>query len=59
MAIWDILQPFGKFYNHLVHFVFILVHFSSLGIMHQEKSGNPGAKHKTNLFIFNVPVKFQ
>jgi hypothetical protein len=27
--------------------------------MHQEKSGNPGAKHKTNLFIFNVPVKFQ
>jgi hypothetical protein len=23
MAIWNILRPFGKFYDHLVHFVFI------------------------------------
>jgi hypothetical protein len=26
----------------LVHFVFICVTFSGFGIMHQEKSGNPG-----------------
>jgi hypothetical protein len=23
MAIWNILQAFGKFYDHLLHFVFI------------------------------------
>jgi hypothetical protein len=32
--IWDILYPF-------VTFVFIWYIFSSFGIMHQEKSGNP------------------
>jgi hypothetical protein len=42
MVIWNILQAFGTFYDHLVHFVFIWHIFSSLGIMHQEKSGNPG-----------------
>jgi hypothetical protein len=41
MAIWNILRPFGIFYDHLVHFVFIWYIFSSLGIMHREKSGNP------------------
>jgi hypothetical protein len=34
MDIWDILWPFVTFCVHLVH-------FSSFGIMHQEKSGNP------------------
>jgi hypothetical protein len=42
MAILNILQIFGIFYNHLVHFVFIWYIFSCLGIMHHEKSGNPG-----------------
>jgi hypothetical protein len=31
---WDILNPFGTFCVHLVH-------FSGFGIMYQEKSGNP------------------
>jgi hypothetical protein len=37
MATWNILQTFGIFYDHLVHFVFIWyifpvwVHFSGLG----------------------------
>jgi hypothetical protein len=43
MAIWNILQTFGIFYDHLVHFVFILCSFGTFGIIHQEKSGNPGA----------------
>jgi hypothetical protein len=41
MAIWNILQTFGIFYDHLVHFVFIWFIFSSFGITYQEKSGNP------------------
>jgi hypothetical protein len=52
MAIWNILQTFGMFYDHFVHFVFILyVHFSGFGIMHQEKSGNPASHadgHRSN-----------
>jgi hypothetical protein len=39
MEIWDILWPFGTFF---IHFVF----FSGFGIMYQEKSGNPGFKHR-------------
>jgi hypothetical protein len=34
MAISNILQTFGIFYDHLVH-------FCGFGIMDQEKSGNP------------------
>jgi hypothetical protein len=41
MAIWNILQTFGIFYDHLVHFVFVRYIFSGFGIMYQEKSGNP------------------
>jgi hypothetical protein len=41
-AIWNILQTFGLFYDHLVHFAFIWYNFSGFGTMHQEKSGNPG-----------------
>jgi hypothetical protein len=32
-----ILWSFGIFYDHLVH-------FSGFGILHQEKSGNPGGE---------------
>jgi hypothetical protein len=35
-AIWYIIWP------HLVYFVVILVYFSRSGMLHQEKSGNPG-----------------
>jgi hypothetical protein len=41
-AIWNILQPFGTFYEHCHNFVFIWYIFSGFGIMYQEKSGNPG-----------------
>jgi hypothetical protein len=49
MAICDILRTLGLFYDHLVHFVFIWYIVSGLGIMYQEKSGNPGLCHK-NVF---------
>jgi hypothetical protein len=46
VAIWNILWPFGTFCGHLVH-------FSTFGILYQEKSGSPScrkdrfpAKHK-------------
>jgi hypothetical protein len=42
MAIWNILQTVGIFYDHLVDFVFIWYIFSCFGIMYQDKSGNPG-----------------
>jgi hypothetical protein len=41
MAIWNILQTFRIFYDHLVHFVFIWYIFSGSGNIYQEKSGNP------------------
>jgi hypothetical protein len=41
MDIWNILHTSGIFYDHLVHFVFIWYIFPRLGIMYQEKSGNP------------------
>jgi hypothetical protein len=41
IAVLNILWRFGIFYDHLVHFVFILYIFSGFGIMYQEKSGNP------------------
>jgi hypothetical protein len=42
IAIWNILQTLGIFYDHLVHFMLIWYIFSGVGIMYQEKSGNPG-----------------
>jgi hypothetical protein len=41
MAIWNILETFWIFYDHLVQFVFIWYILSGFGIMQQEKSGNP------------------
>jgi hypothetical protein len=41
-GIWSILQPFGLFYGHLVHFIVIWYICSRLGLLYQEKSGNPG-----------------
>jgi hypothetical protein len=42
--IWDVSRPFGTFCVHLVH-------FSGLGIMCQEKSGNPGHAYAYKLHI--------
>jgi hypothetical protein len=42
MAICNIALTLGIFYDHIVHFVLIWYIFSGLGIMYQEKSGNPG-----------------
>jgi hypothetical protein len=47
MAIWNILQTFEIFYNHLIRFVFIWYILSAPkapNIKHQEKSGNPDVK---------------
>jgi hypothetical protein len=41
VAVYNILWTFGKFYDHLVHFVLIWYIFSCFGITYQEKSGNP------------------
>jgi hypothetical protein len=40
-------QILGPFYGHLVYYVVILVHFSSFGMLYQEKSGNPAARRRT------------
>jgi hypothetical protein len=42
MAIWNILHTIVIFYDHLVHFVFHLVHFFGFGNIFREKSGNHG-----------------
>jgi hypothetical protein len=48
MVIWNILWPFGIFYDHLVQFVFIWYIFPVFGIMHKEKSGNPASGQSTS-----------
>jgi hypothetical protein len=52
-ANWYILRPFGTFCDHLVY-------FSLFGMLHQNKSGNPGVGllsgskfHLTCLFMFS------
>jgi hypothetical protein len=35
------LVHFGKFYRHLVYFVFICYILSRFGMLYHEKSGNP------------------
>jgi hypothetical protein len=44
MDIWNILWTFGILYDHFAHCVFIWYIFSYFGVIHQEKSGNPGRK---------------
>jgi hypothetical protein len=43
MAIWNTLRIFGTFCDHSVLVVLIWYIFPYFGIMHQEKSGNPGS----------------
>jgi hypothetical protein len=53
MAFWNIYWTLGIFFDHLANFVFIWFifssfgsFFSSFGITHQEKSGNPGLEEE-------------
>jgi hypothetical protein len=46
MAIWNILQPFGIFYDHLEYFTTIWYILPFVVIMYQEKSGNPAHQHE-------------
>jgi hypothetical protein len=64
MAMWNILQTFGIFYDHLVHFVFIWHILSGFGIMYQEKSGNPAgdmrrheATYSVNTPLITIPLR--
>jgi hypothetical protein len=44
MAIWFILLPFGIFCGHFGIVYGYLANFSRFGMLHQEKSGNPGTE---------------
>jgi hypothetical protein len=64
MDIWNILQAFGLFNDHLVHLCSLGTFFSGFGITHQEKSGNPASDHCATAchrfetcFIFNFQEK--
>jgi hypothetical protein len=49
MAIWNLLRPYGIFLWHLIYSVgiwYILAHF---GMLHDEKSGNPGTDPQLSL----------
>jgi hypothetical protein len=43
-AILNTLRTCGIAFDHSVHFLFSGQKFSGFGIMHQEKSGNPGGR---------------
>jgi hypothetical protein len=47
MVIWSILLPFGIFCGPLTYFIVICNISSFFGMLHQEKSGNPGLKHES------------
>jgi hypothetical protein len=44
MAIWFILLPFGIFCGHFGIVYGYLANFSRFGMLHQERSGNPGTE---------------
>jgi hypothetical protein len=54
MAIWNILWMLGMFYDHWVQFVLIWYIFSRVGIMRQEKSGNPADNQFRKLKRFSL-----
>jgi hypothetical protein len=53
-AMWSILLHFGIFSCRLVSLVVILVFSPRFGMLHQEKSGNPG-EHNGNVVINHKP----
>jgi hypothetical protein len=48
MANWNIVQRFGEFYGHLVHFVSIGTFFMFLVSCTRKKSGNPDSDSETD-----------
>jgi hypothetical protein len=42
VAIWSTIPQFGIFCGHLVYFMVSWYIFLSVGMLYQEKSGNPG-----------------
>jgi hypothetical protein len=49
MVIWNISWSFGIFYGHLVY-------FSRFGMLHQEKSDNPGVERCAHIFGISISV---
>jgi hypothetical protein len=53
MPMWSLLRPFGLFCGHLVYFLafwymlWLSGIFFCLGMLYQEKSGNPGQSHSS------------
>jgi hypothetical protein len=59
VAIWSILRPFGILYDHLAYFSPFPYIFPYFGILHPEKSGNPGFEyhlHKGRLTSAGVDI---
>jgi hypothetical protein len=58
ITISSILLLLEIFYRHLVYFVVIWYIFCRLGILHQEKSGNPGVYFAKNICMLpNIFLK--
>jgi hypothetical protein len=51
MDIWSILQPIDIFYGHLVYFVVICYIFPHVGILYEEKSGNPNVEPLSQYYM--------
>jgi hypothetical protein len=47
IIIWSFLRPLEIFYGHLVYFVVNWYISPRFGILHQEKSGNPGEEGRS------------
>jgi hypothetical protein len=56
MALRNILQTFGIFYDHLVHFGFIWYNLFCFGTIYQEKYGNPAAGFPSTHYVGPVDV---
>jgi hypothetical protein len=57
MAIWSISRPFGMAYGHLVYNLWSLgKFFPHFGMVHQEKSGNPGSARLSKI-LTNLQVQ--
>jgi hypothetical protein len=50
MSIRSIFRPFGIFYGHLAYFTPFWYIFTRVGMLYQEKSGNPGTNTLTGYF---------
>jgi hypothetical protein len=51
MVVWNILRPFGVFYDHFGNLMVIWCVFLCFGTLYQEKSGNSAKKLSCNRFL--------